>query len=167
VDQGAIELLFGLMYGFFVSRAIHVAAELGIADLLRDGSTTIDQLASATGTHRPSLYRLLRMLAGYGVFAEHRDGQFELTPGSEGLVGMKKSITRSRTVYPDLHISIEDQIAEGDKVATRWTGTMTHNGKRVTLKGITIDRFENGMIVEAWRSMDMLSFLQQSGALEK
>jgi predicted ester cyclase len=44
---------------------------------------------------------------------------------------------------------------------------MTHNGKRVTLKGITIDRFENGMIVEEWRSMDMLSFLQQSGALEK
>jgi predicted ester cyclase len=87
--------------------------------------------------------------------------------GSEGLVGMKKSITRNRTVYPDLHISIEDQIAEGDKVATRWTSTMTHNGKRVTLKGITIDRFENGMIVEAWRSMDMLGLLRQSGALEK
>jgi predicted ester cyclase len=87
--------------------------------------------------------------------------------GSEGLVGMKKSITRNRTAYPDLHISIEDQIAEGDKVATRWTSTMTHKGKRVTLKGITIDRFENGMIVEAWRSMDMLGLLQQTGAIEK
>jgi predicted ester cyclase len=87
--------------------------------------------------------------------------------GSQGLVGMKISITRNRNVYPDLHITIEDQIAEGDKVATRWTSTMTHNGKRVTLKGITIDRFEDGMIVEAWRSMDMLGLLQQTGALKK
>ena len=69
---------------------------------------------------------------------------------------MKKSITKNRTRYPDLHLTIEDQIAEGDKVATRWTSSMTHNGRRVRLEGITIDRFENGMIVEAWRSMDML-----------
>jgi predicted ester cyclase len=87
--------------------------------------------------------------------------------GSEGLVGMKKSITKNRTRYPDLHLTIEDQIAEGDKVATRWTSSMTHNGRRVRLEGITIDRFENGMIVEAWRSMDMLGLLQQTGALEK
>jgi hypothetical protein len=58
--------------------------------------------------------------------------------GAEGLAGMKKTI-----------------------VATRWTSTMTHDGKRVTLKGITIDRFERGMIVEAWRNMDMLAFLRQ------
>jgi len=38
---------------------------------------------------------------------------------------------------------------------------MTHDRKQVTLKGITIDRFERGMIVEAWRSMDMLAFLRQ------
>ena len=87
--------------------------------------------------------------------------------GAEGLVGMKASILMSRTRYPDLHLTVEDQIAEGDKVATRWTGSMTHNGRRVTLEGITIDRFENGMIVEAWRSMDMLGLLQQTGALEK
>src|SRR5712691_7664413 len=82
VDQAAVELLFGLISGYLASRAIHVAAELGIADLLRDGPKTVDQLTSATGTHRQSLYRLLRMLAGYGVFAENRDGQFELTPAA-------------------------------------------------------------------------------------
>jgi len=87
--------------------------------------------------------------------------------GSEGLVGMKESIRKRRTRYPDLHLTIEDQIAEGDKVASRWTSSMTHNGRRVTLEGITIDRFEHGMIVEAWRSMDMLGLLQQTGALEK
>jgi len=81
--------------------------------------------------------------------------------GAEGLAGMKKTIERNRARYPDLRIAVEDQLAENDKVATRWTSTMTHNGKRVTLAGITIDRFENGLIVEAWRSRDMLSFLRQ------
>ncbi len=85
--------------------------------------------------------------------------------GAEGLAGMKKSIERTRAAYPDLHINVEDQIAEGDKVATRWTGTMTHQGKKVTLTGITIDRFEGDKIVEAWRSRDMLSLLRQTGAI--
>ena len=82
MDQAAVERLFGLMWGWLASRAIHVAAELGIADLLQDGPKTIDQLATATGAHRQSLYRLLRMLAGYGVFAEDRDGHFKLTPAA-------------------------------------------------------------------------------------
>ena len=85
--------------------------------------------------------------------------------GAEGLVGMKKSIKRNRSIYPDLHMTVEDQVAQGHKVATRWTATMTHEGKKVTLKGITIDRFENNKIVEAWRCMDMLSLLRQTGAI--
>jgi predicted ester cyclase len=85
--------------------------------------------------------------------------------GGEGLVGMKKSIKRNRSIYPDLHMTVEDQVAQGSKVATRWTATMTHQGKKVTLKGITIDRFENNKIVEAWRCMDMLSLLRQTGAI--
>lgn len=86
--------------------------------------------------------------------------------GTEGLQGMKKSITKNRNRYPDLRFAIDDQIAEGDKVATRWTARMTRHGKSVTLRGITIDRFENGRIIEAWRSMDMLGLLQQSAAAE-
>jgi len=85
--------------------------------------------------------------------------------GADGLSGMKKLIRKNRNLYPDLRILIEDQIAEGDKVATRWIASMNHNGKQITLRGITIDRFENGKIVEAWRSMDMLGLRQQSGAL--
>jgi predicted ester cyclase len=85
--------------------------------------------------------------------------------GTEGLAGMKKFIQRTRSAYPDLHITVEDQLAEGSKVATRWTGTMTHEGRKVTLQGITIDRFENEKIVEAWRSMDMLSFLRETGVI--
>jgi predicted ester cyclase len=83
--------------------------------------------------------------------------------GADGLAGMKKAIMRNRTVFSDLRMTVDDQLAEGSKVATRWTATMTHEGKAVTLKGITIDRFENGTIVEAWRCMDMLDFLRQTG----
>lgn len=87
--------------------------------------------------------------------------------GANGLTGMKKTIKKNREITSDLRISIEDQIAEGNKVATRWTATMTQQGKKVSLKGITIDRFENGKIVEAWRNIDMLGLLQQTGAIPK
>jgi predicted ester cyclase len=82
--------------------------------------------------------------------------------GRDGLEGMKKTIKKNREISPDLTIVVEDQIAEGNKVATRWTATMTQNGKRVNLEGITIDRFENGKVVEAWRNIDMLGMLRQT-----
>ncbi|MEW9547872.1 ester cyclase [Nonomuraea sp. NPDC050783] len=84
--------------------------------------------------------------------------------GSEGLAGLKKSIESSRRLYPDLHIHVEDQIAEGDRVATRWVAAMTRDGKPHRLAGITIDRFKADKIVEAWRSMDMLSLVRAEKA---
>lgn len=69
-----------MIQGFWVSRAIYVAAELRIADLVADHSMSAEALAEATGTHAPSLYRLLRALASVGVFAEDEAGHFGLTP---------------------------------------------------------------------------------------
>ena len=69
-----------LLTGHCVEQALHVAAGLGIADRLADGAVSSDDLARATGAHGPSLYRLLRLLAGLGVFAEDRDRRFALTP---------------------------------------------------------------------------------------
>jgi predicted O-methyltransferase YrrM len=77
--------LVRLFRGFWVSRAIYIAAELGIADLLADGPRTVTDLAATTNTHQPSLYRILRLLASEGVFAEREDGRFELTPRAAGL----------------------------------------------------------------------------------
>src|SRR6266536_4002424 len=71
--------------GFWISRAICVVARLGIADLLEHGPKAVDELAEAAGVHAPSLYRLLRTLAGVGIFAEARDGRFGLTPMAEPL----------------------------------------------------------------------------------
>jgi hypothetical protein len=71
--------MWQLLNAFLTVQALHVAAVLGIPDLLADGPATVGDLAAATGAHRPSLYRLLRMLAGAGVFSEQTDGRFELT----------------------------------------------------------------------------------------
>src|SRR5262245_15828394 len=64
----------------WVARAIHVAAKLGLPDLLRDGAVSSADLAQATQTHAPFLSRLLRALAAVGVVAESREGRFSLTP---------------------------------------------------------------------------------------
>lgn len=69
-----------LINGYQASQAIHVAATLGIADLLADGPLTSDELAGLTSTHPPSLYRVLRALASLGVFREDDERRFALTP---------------------------------------------------------------------------------------
>jgi hypothetical protein len=74
-----------MIQGFWISRALYVAAKLGIPDLLKDGPKNSDDLAQATGTHAPSLYRLLRALDSIGVFTEHDNGRFGLTPLGETL----------------------------------------------------------------------------------
>jgi len=61
------DTLLRMTNAFQASQAIHVAATLGIADLLEDGPRSVDELAQATGTHSPTLYRLLRALASVGV----------------------------------------------------------------------------------------------------
>ena len=66
--------------GYWVSQSIYVAAKLGIADLLKDSPKSCDELATATGTNAPSLYRVLRALASLGVFAETELNHFTLTP---------------------------------------------------------------------------------------
>jgi hypothetical protein len=78
-------MLYQLGIGHYVSRALHLGAKLGIADLLKDGPRAADQLAEATATHAPSLKRALRLLASVGVFEEREDGRFALTPLSECL----------------------------------------------------------------------------------
>jgi hypothetical protein len=77
--------LFKIAIGFMKAQAIYVAAKLGIADLLRDGPKKVEELANAVGVHGNSLYRLLRALAGIGIFAEKEDGSFELTPMASAL----------------------------------------------------------------------------------
>ena len=81
----AADTLRLMINGFWISQALHVAATLGLADLLRDGPHTADELARLSQAHAPSLHRLLRALASVGVFAEDSKGRFELTPLAQHL----------------------------------------------------------------------------------
>jgi steroid delta-isomerase-like uncharacterized protein len=76
--------------------------------------------------------------------------------------------------FPDLKLTIEDQIAEGDKVVMRWTGRGRHEGefqglaptgKEVVITGITISRIEGGKEIEAWEEVNMLGLMQQLGVI--
>lgn len=96
------------------------------------------------------------------------------TQDIRGPVQMKQYVKELREAFPDLHITVEDQVAEGDKVVTRWTATGTHTGlfqgipptgKRGHLSGIDIDYVIDGKTVECWTLADNLSLLQQLGVI--
>jgi steroid delta-isomerase-like uncharacterized protein len=74
------------------------------------------------------------------------------------------------TAFPDLRVTVEDMVAEDDKVATHWTMHGTHDGplsgipatgKQVTVKGVTTKRITDGKVVEEWALIDMLGMMQQ------
>jgi len=71
--------------GFWLARCVYIAAKLGLADLLQDGSKTPAELAVLTGTHAPALYRVLRALASNGWLQEDSDGRFGMTALTAGL----------------------------------------------------------------------------------
>ena len=73
-------LMFQFLFGTVVQKSIYVIAELGIADFVNDKPMSAEELAERTSTNAASLYRVLRMLAGVGFFAENANGKFELTP---------------------------------------------------------------------------------------
>ena len=73
-ERAAVATVLPMIWGVHISRAVYVAAELGVADLLAGGPMTAAQLAQATRVHEPSLYRVLRLLAALGVLTE-QDGR--------------------------------------------------------------------------------------------
>ncbi len=73
------ESLFSLIFSKAITQGLGAVAELNVADFLKDGPRPIVELASETGAHEEALYRVMRMLAGYGVFREIGPKQFELT----------------------------------------------------------------------------------------
>jgi len=77
--------LMKYIVGHLISKPIYVAAELGIADLLADGPKSIEELAQASQSHAPSLYRVMRALASVEIFSEIEKKRFELTPMAEYL----------------------------------------------------------------------------------
>jgi len=88
----------------------------------------------------------------------------------------KQFVTANLAAFPDLHNTIEDQIAENDLVVTRYVTSGTHQGefanipptgKQFTVTGIEMHRFADGKLVELWNIVDLLGALQQLGVIPK
>ena len=80
-----------------------------------------------------------------------------------GLDGVRRSTELYRMLFDDLAFDVVDQVAEGDRVASRWVLTGSNRGRPIRLWGITISRLREGRIVEDWSAFDGLEFLRALG----
>jgi len=94
--------------------------------------------------------------------------------GPSGRDGAKAFIGMYVKAFPDVKITIEDMIAQGDKVVTRWSATGTHTGelmgipatgKRINVTGLDITRYSGGKSVEFWGQFDLMGMMQQLGVI--
>ena len=114
-DPTSSEALFQLLFGKHITYSLSAVARLGVADYMSATPASIDTLAAATGAHAPSLYRVMRMLAGVGVFSESAGKQFSLTAIGEHL--------KTRAPGSLRHLAI----CFGDKWSTRGFENLTHS----------------------------------------
>jgi steroid delta-isomerase-like uncharacterized protein len=91
-----------------------------------------------------------------------------------GVDAVKGFLAAYRAAFPDAISTVEDQVAEGDRVATRWRARGTHRGplgdmaatgRAFEMDGVTIERIEDGRIAEIWVARDELGLMRQLGAL--
>lgn len=126
-----------------------------------NGSRSGDIAASARGA-------LERVCSGAGLdpasryydrtFVDHvNDLEFQ------GLEGARRSVELYTKVLSDIEVRVHEQVVDGDRVTSRFTVTGTSYGRRVRFNGITISRFEHGLIVEDWSVTDTLGMLRQLG----
>jgi len=101
-------------------------------------------------------------------YVYHGSGGLEL----RGPEGFKQLVTMYRSAFPDLNLTIDDILEDGNKVVTRWTGRGTHKGnfaglaptgRAATVTGIIISQFSNGKLVEDHESFDEIGMLRQLG----
>jgi steroid delta-isomerase-like uncharacterized protein len=107
------------------------------------------------------------------VIAPDYVGHIPAMPGPVlGAAAFKQMIVAYRTAYPDVHLTVDDLLADGDKVVARWTtrGTNTGSlmgmpatGRHIELPGISIFRIVNGQVVEEWEGFDSLGMMLQLG----
>jgi steroid delta-isomerase-like uncharacterized protein len=103
-------------------------------------------------------------------YVNHDPTSPEVPPGPEGV---KQLARMYRRAFPDLRFTVDEMLATGDKVITRWTGQGTHRGplrglpatgRQVRVTGISIHRIAGGRIVETWVNWDTLGLMEQLGA---
>ncbi len=109
------------------------------------------------------------------IYAPNYVGHEPTSGDIQGIEGVKQFAALYRQAFPDLQTTIEDQVAEGDKVVTRFRSRGTHQGEteafgpptgnQAEVTGITIEQFSDGKIVEDWTNFDALGMMQQLGLI--
>jgi steroid delta-isomerase-like uncharacterized protein len=103
-------------------------------------------------------------------------GLGEPAKGVRGPAGFKPFFRKFQAAFTDIQITVDQTIAEGDWVASRWTARMTHRGDqlgvpatgmRVEVTGMSMGRFQGGQMVEGWNSWDQLALMEQTKALTR
>jgi predicted ester cyclase len=98
----------------------------------------------------------------------------EHSEGYRGVEPFQQQVTAFRAAFPDLHVSIDDLLTDGDRFASRTTVTGTHTGdlmgipptgKQISVEAVDIGRIENGQAKERWGGLDMYSMLTQLGVI--
>ena len=109
----------------------------------------------------------------FGSYLAHQSDGSVLERGPEDV---KRFMSEFREAFSDFHTTIEDQIAEGDRVMTRWRMNGTHRGEfrgiaptgaELEVTGIGIFRFSDGKVVESWDNFDQLGMMQQLGVIDR
>ena len=118
-DDQPTSAMLRVVTNFWLSRAVYVAAKLGLADLLKEAPQTDEELALATQTHAPSLYRVLRALAGAGILIEDEQHRFTLT--AVGAV-LRTDVEGSLRAWITVQLGDEHYRAWGDSLYSVQTG---------------------------------------------
>lgn len=121
------------------------------SDLAEKAKRALERVCSGAGLDPASRYYSPR-------FVDHvNDLEFR------GLEGTQQSVALYKTVLKEIAITVEEQVVQGDRVTSRFVVTGTSFGRCVRFHGITISRFEDGLIVEDWSVTDSLAMLRQLG----
>ena len=100
------------------------------------------------------------------------DAVYQTEGVTQSYAEVKAAFMQTRHAFPDMRVSVDDLLAEGDKVVLRWTALGTHKNefigiaptnRQVTMTGLTIYRFSDDRIVQAWNNSDSLGMLRQLG----
>jgi ubiquinone/menaquinone biosynthesis C-methylase UbiE len=113
-----------VMSGFWIARCVYILAKLGIADVIKDGPLTADQLAAATGSHGPSLFRVLRALAAVGIVSQDEQDRFGATPLCDTL---RSDVRGSLRAFAMTELGEEHYSAWGELLYSVRTGEIAFN----------------------------------------
>ena len=144
--------------------------------LLPEGSSSAEESKAVVQHFYKELWNEGNLDVAYELFADNFVGRAPGNTSTRGPEGVKKLVGDWRVGVPDMSLEIHAQVAEGSRVATRFTGRGTHQGlwlgipptgKEVSLSGIAITRVVEGKVVSDWGEFDIMGLLQQLGVIQR